>query len=86
MNQNWPREQLFAVTVDGKVLMNAQALDDADLATLATRRDVFVGVILQADEVRRLRRAIRDATSEAAASISGARRTKARPRRRKRKT
>jgi len=34
----WPKEDMFAITIDGKVLMNARALDDVDLAELATRR------------------------------------------------
>jgi hypothetical protein len=81
MNRNWTHRQLFALTVDGKVLMNARALDDVDLAALARTKDVFVGVMLHVSEVRRLSKAIRDASSEAAAVISG-RRKRTRVRRR----
>jgi hypothetical protein len=86
----WPRERLFAVTIDGKVLMNARALEDVDLAELVQREDTFVGVVLDASEVRRLREQFTDAASEAAAGISGRRKklrhragSKARSRRRR---
>ncbi|HEX7603981.1 MAG TPA: hypothetical protein VF316_20330 [Polyangiaceae bacterium] len=74
----WPKEDMFAITVDGKVLMNARALDDVDLAELATRKNVFVGVELSKAEVRRLSERMYDASSEAAAFISGKRRKKSR--------
>ncbi len=67
----WPRKRLFAVSIDGKVLMNARALDDVDLAELAQRPDTFVGVVLDASELRRVREQFTDAASEVAAAISG---------------
>jgi hypothetical protein len=78
----WPRERLFAVTLGGQVLMNARALDDVDLAELAMREDVFVGVVLDASEVRRLRVQFTDAASEAAAGICGRRNKRRRKNRR----
>ena len=73
---SWPREDMFAVTSDGKVLMNARALDDIDLAELAAKKGVFVGVVLSKGEVRKLSERMYDASSEAAAFISGDRRRK----------
>jgi hypothetical protein len=72
----WPKEDMFAITIDGRVLMNARALDDVELAELATRKDVFVGVVLSKSEVRRLSERMYDASSEAAAFISGGRKRK----------
>ncbi|HEX7600903.1 MAG TPA: hypothetical protein VF316_04830 [Polyangiaceae bacterium] len=77
----WPKEDLFAITVDGKVLMNARALDDVDLTELATKKKVFVGVVLSKREVRKLSERLYDASSEAAAFISGGRQRKKRNRR-----
>jgi hypothetical protein len=65
---------MFAVTVDGKVLLNARALDDVDMTKLARQKHVFVGVVLTKREVRRLSERVYDACSEAAAFISGKRR------------
>lgn len=75
----WPRESLFAVTIDGKVLMNARALDDVDLAELALKPETFIGVVVDAEELRRVREQFTDAASEAAAAISGRRNKKRRP-------
>ncbi|HEX7602099.1 MAG TPA: hypothetical protein VF316_10855 [Polyangiaceae bacterium] len=72
----WPKEDMFAVTIDGKVLMNARALDDVDLAELATKKGVFVSVVLSKGEVRKLSERMYDSSSEAAAFISGGRRKK----------
>jgi hypothetical protein len=69
----WPRERLFAVTIDGKVLMNANALDDINLNELVRSGDVFVGVVLTPAEVRRVQTQFTDAASEVAAAISGRR-------------
>ena len=77
----WPKEDMFAITIDGKVLMNARALDDVDLAELATRKGTFIGVVLSKGEVRRLSERMYDASSEAAAFISGGRRRRGHPRR-----
>ncbi len=71
---SWPKEDLFAVTVDGRVLMNARCLDDVDLAKLVRKKGVFVGVVLQARELRLLSERLYDAYSEAAAQFSGRRR------------
>ncbi|HEX7602609.1 MAG TPA: hypothetical protein VF316_13425 [Polyangiaceae bacterium] len=70
---SWPKEDMFAITIDGRVLMNARALDDVDLAELATQKGVFVGVVLSKGEVRKLSLRMHDASSEAAAFISGGR-------------
>lgn len=76
----WPKEDMFAITIDGKVLMSARALDDVDLAELATKKGTFVGVVLSKAEVRKLSERMYDASSEAAAFISGKRRRKSRRR------
>ncbi len=77
---SWPKEDLFAVTVDGKVLMNARALDDVDIAKLAGKKGVFVGVVLDKREVRELLARFYDASSEAAARIGGGHRKRKRRR------
>lgn len=70
---SWPKEDLFAVTADGKVLMNARCLDHIDFAELAKRRSgVFVGIVLQARESRLLSENVYDICSDVAARISGA--------------
>ncbi len=79
----WPRERLFAVTIDGKVLMNARALEEVDLVELALRPGTFVGVVLDASEVGRLREQFTDAASEVAAAISGRRKRRGGQRRKK---
>lgn len=77
----WPRERPFAVTIDGRVLMNAMALDDVDVAELVRGGDVFIGVVLTPAEVRRLGEQFADAASEVAAAISGRRKRLLRVRR-----
>ena len=47
-----------------------------DLAELATKKGVFVGVVLSKGEVRKLSERMYDASSEAAAFVSGGRRKK----------
>jgi hypothetical protein len=79
----WPRERLFAVTTDGRLLMNARALDEVNLAELAQQPETFVGVVLDASEVRRLQRQFTDAASEVAAAISGRRKRRGGQRRKK---
>jgi len=74
----WPERDLFAITSDGTVLMNMAALDDADLAKLVRRKGVFVGVVLQARELRLLLARLHEASSEAAGFISGRRRARRR--------
>ena len=44
----WPERDLFAITSDGTVLMNAAVLDDVDLAKLVRKKGIFVGVVLSA--------------------------------------
>ncbi|HEX7601190.1 MAG TPA: hypothetical protein VF316_06270 [Polyangiaceae bacterium] len=78
---SWPKEDMFAITIDGRVLMNARALDDVDLAELATKKGTFIGVALSKAEVRKLSERMYDASSESAAFISGGRRRKKRRRR-----
>lgn len=78
---SWPKEDMFAITIDGKVLMNARALDDVDLAELATKKGIFIGVVLNKREVRLLLRRLSEASSETAAYISGGRRRRGHPRR-----
>ncbi len=73
---SWPKEDIFAVTLDGKVLLNARALDGVDLGELAKKKNIFVGVVLTKREVRSLSESFYDASSEAAAVIVGARRKK----------
>lgn len=84
---SWPKEDLFAVTVDGKVLMNARCLDDVDLAELAKRKTgVFIGVVLTRGEVRELLVRMYDASAETAAFFSGKRRRRVPRRSRRRST
>ena len=71
---SWPTRDMLAVTIDGKVLLNANALEGVDLAKLSGKKGVFVGVVLQPRELRLLVRRLSDSTSEAAAYISGGRR------------
>ena len=78
---SWPKEDVFAVTADGKVLMNARCLEGADLSELAKKKTgVFVGVVLNARERRELSERIYDASSEAAAFLVGKRRKRRRRR------
>jgi hypothetical protein len=70
---SWPKEDMFAVTVDGKILLNAHALDGIDLAKLVKKKGVFVGVVLTGRELRKLKEHVWDGCSEAAAYISGGR-------------
>jgi hypothetical protein len=72
---------MFAVTVDGAILINILALDEDSPPPLALRKGVFVGVVLTEKEKQLLGEGVFDATSEAAAIISGKRRRPARPRR-----
>lgn len=74
---SWPERDMFAITTDGIVLINAAALDE-DLAKLARRKGVFIGVPLRASERRLALRRLREAMSEAAAYVSGGRRRRAR--------
>ncbi len=78
---SWPKEDMFAVTFDGRLLMNARALEGVDLEKLARKNGVFVGVALTRSEARRLLIHTYDACSEAAAFFSGERRKRQRRRR-----
>lgn len=69
---------MFAVTFDGKLLVNARALEGEDVKTLAGRKGVFVGVALTKAEQRRLLVDMYDACSATASDISGRRRKKRR--------
>lgn len=74
----WPKADMFVVTLDGKILMNARALEGVDIAELAGKKNVFVGVELDPNEVRDLGERIYDASSEAASVFVGRRRKKSR--------
>jgi hypothetical protein len=69
---------MFAVTLDGKLLLNARALEGVDLSSLARRKGVFVGVPLTKGEERRLLVDMYDACSAAAATFAGKRRRRGR--------
>jgi hypothetical protein len=73
---SWPTKDMFAVTVDGAVLINVRALDESSPPPLSLRKGVFVGIALTAEETQLLSERVYDATSEAAATISGRRRRK----------
>lgn len=78
----WPRERLFAVTVDGKIFINARSIDGLDLVKLVREsEDVFVGLILRPAEIALLETHIRDACSGAASFIGGKRLWRGRRRR-----
>ena len=71
----WPRERLFAMTVDGELLLNARAIEGIDLVALVRDHpDVFVGLALRPREVRLLSKNVRDACSDAAAILGCKRR------------
>ncbi len=70
---SWSKKDLFAITFDGTLLMNADTLDETDLAKLMREEPVFIGIPIGPREARRLRKNLRDACSEAAANISGGR-------------
>jgi hypothetical protein len=74
----WPKRDMFAVTIDGRVLLNALALEEVDVAKLVGKKGVFIGVELRPEEVRALSERLSDATSEAAAGFVGRRRKKSR--------
>jgi hypothetical protein len=65
---------MFAVTVDGVVLVNILALEEDNPPPLALQRGVFVGVALTETEQKLVSEHIYDALSELAATISGQRR------------
>ena len=70
----WPKRDMFAVTVDGTVLMNVLALEEEKPPELALPKGVFVGVALAQAEARLMSERVYDAMSELAATISGKRR------------
>jgi hypothetical protein len=74
----WPKRDMFAITLDGRVLLNAHALEEVDVAELVRKKNVFVGVVLRPNEVRKLTERLYDASSEVAAFIVGKRRKKRR--------
>ena len=83
MSQRIRPAPTFVFGIDGQIYMNAFALDGVesleDVAPVL-RRDpaFFVGIILHADERRRLARHLADGGSEAAGRIAGERRWKKR--------
>jgi hypothetical protein len=70
----WPKRDMFAVTVDGVVLVNILALEEENPPPLALQRGVFVGVVLTEEENKLVSERVYDAMSELAATISGQRR------------
>ncbi len=74
----WPKRDLFAVTVDGVVLVNILALEENNPPPLALQRGVFVGVALTEEENKLVGERVHDAMSELAATISGQRRRRRR--------
>ena len=72
----WPKRDMFAVTVDGAVLINILALDEDNPPPLALRKGVFVGVVLTEREKKLLSENVYDAMSEVAATIGAQRRRK----------
>jgi hypothetical protein len=77
MKPKWPGRDLFAVTSDGTVFVNALVFDDVDLVELVRKKGVFVGVRLRSRERRLLVARMNEAGSEAAAFISGGRHRRA---------
>jgi hypothetical protein len=75
---SWPKANMFAVTLDGKILMNAQALEGVNVAELVGKKNIFVGVVLRQSEARQLSEHLYDASSETAAFIVGKRRRRSR--------
>jgi hypothetical protein len=71
---SWPARDIFAISVDGKVLINARAFETEDLAKLAHQKGVFIGVPISERDVRVLLEHVYDACSEVAAEISSRRR------------
>jgi len=70
----WPKKDLFAVTVDGEVLINIRALDEENPPPLALQKNVFVGVPLTPTEKKALSEQTYDAHSALAAAIASERR------------
>jgi hypothetical protein len=75
---SWPKRDMLAVTADGRILLNAKALEGVDVVKLVGQKNVFVGVVLRPNEVRELSERMYDASSEAAAFIVGKRRRRSR--------
>ncbi len=71
---SWPKRDMFAVTIDGVVLVNILALEEDNPPPLAFQRGVFVGVALTDAERELVSERVYDAMSELAATISGHRR------------
>jgi hypothetical protein len=69
----WPKRDMFAVTVDGVVLVNILALEEDNPPPLALERGIFVGVALSEAERQLVSEHVYDALSELAATISGMR-------------
>lgn len=64
---------MFAITFDGKMLINARAFEQEDLAKLAQKKGVFIGVPISERDVRVLLEHVYDSCSEVAAQINGRR-------------
>jgi hypothetical protein len=64
---------MFAVTVDGKVLVNARVFETENLVKLAQQKGVFIGVPISKRDVRVLLEHVYDSCSEVAGEISSKR-------------
>ena len=80
---SWPTRDIFAVTIDGQVLVNAKAFENEDIRKLIKQKNVFVGVPLAPRDVKMLLEHLYDCSSEVAAMISGRRARRARRARRR---
>jgi hypothetical protein len=74
----WPPRDLFAVTLDGTLLVNARALEADPDAQVSGASTTFYGATLTRKEAQLLRAAIAEAATEAVARIDGARRARRR--------
>ena len=70
----WPKKDIFAITVDGAILINVLALEENNPPELALQKGVFVGVVLTEEENKLVGERVYDALSELAAVIGGQRR------------
>jgi len=71
---SWPTKDIFAITVDGAILINVLALEEDNPPDLALRPGVFVGVLVTEAEHQLVSERVYNALSEIASIISGRRR------------
>jgi hypothetical protein len=72
---SWPKEDMFAITSDGKVLLNARAFEGTDVRKLVGKKGVFVGIPLTKREVKLLGEHGYDVCADVASQIVGRRRS-----------